>query len=114
MAIPIRPAEGTESAAINFIMCAPPFAERRCCPQGAATVVEEEDLPFPGSLLIQVADEIALAFAAMTASTFDRRACCGSLRHTSSVPSRCFGLLDGPWRLHEHPNRSAPVGADGA
>jgi hypothetical protein len=80
-------------------------------PRRLEPIVEEEETPFPGSLLIEVADEVALVFAAVAASTFDRRVCCGSLRHGLSVPSGCFGLLDGPWRLHEHPNRLAPVNA---
>jgi hypothetical protein len=77
--------------------------------------VEEEGTLFPGSFFIEVTAEMALVLAAVAASACDPRACCGSLRHFSSVPSRCFRLLDGPWRLHEHPNRvGSPSNADEA
>jgi hypothetical protein len=70
-------------------------------PESLEPIVEKEELQFPGSFLIEVADEVARLGAAVTASTLERRDCCG-LCHRSSVPSRRFRLLDGSWRLHEH------------
>ncbi len=91
------------------------YTSLRCAvvpaPGSLEPVGEKEGTPFPGSFFIEVADEVALLGAAVTASTYDRRVCCG-LRHGSSVPSRRFGWLDGPWRLHEHVTDRTPVRVD--
>jgi hypothetical protein len=46
-------------------------------PESLEPIVEKEELQFPGSFLIEVADEVARLGAAVTASTLERRDCCG-------------------------------------